>query len=186
MKFSKFIVIPVFIAFLAFTMQAIDQGISKYFLPAGNVGFAWIAFQAWAVYFLAGCNVTGGVKSFLGYVSGIVASIAIMLLGPALGGALGFWAFPVAVFVVVVPVICLERVKWLNFVPSIFIGAGVFFGFMSYIKGATFSGAAVTILFYCLFGLVYGFITVAFRVWYEARVAAAITKTTPSTERAIA
>jgi hypothetical protein len=178
MKFSKFIVIPVFIAFLAFTMQAIDQGISKYFPPPGNVGFAWIAFQAWAMYFLAGCNVKGGIRTFLGYGSGIVASIAIMTLGPALGG-LGFWAFPIAVFVIVVPVICLERVKWLDFVPSIFVGAGVFFGFMSYIKGATFSGAAVTELFYCLFGLVYGYITVAFRVWYEAKVAEAAKVSTP-------
>ncbi|MCU0486224.1 MAG: DUF1097 domain-containing protein [Anaerolineales bacterium] len=170
MKFSKFIIIPLFIAFLAFTMQAIDQGISKFFSPAGNAGFGWIAFQAWAMYFLAGCNIKGGIRTFLGYASGIVASIAIMTLGPALGG-LGFWAFPIAVFAIVVPVICLEKVKWLDFVPSIFVGAGVFFGFMSYIQGATFTGAAVTELFYCLFGLVYGYITVAFRVWYEAQVA---------------
>jgi hypothetical protein len=42
---------------------------------------------------------------------------------------------------------------------------------MTYIKGATFGGAAFSDLFYCLFGLVYGFITVKFRVWYEAKVA---------------
>ena len=171
MKFSKFIIIPLFIAFLAFTMQAIDQAISKFFPPAGNGGFAWIAFQAWAMYFLAGCTPKNGVRTFLGYVIGILASIAIMTLGPALSG-FGFWAFPAAVFVVVVPVICLEKVKWLDFVPSIFVGAGVFFGFMSYIKGATFGSAAVSELFYCLFGLVYGYLTVSFRVWYEARVAA--------------
>ncbi|MEI6782342.1 MAG: DUF1097 domain-containing protein [Verrucomicrobiota bacterium] len=171
MKFSKFIIIPLFIAFLAFTMQAIDQAISKFFPPAGNRGFAWIAFQAWAMYFLAGCTPKNGVRTFLGYGIGILASIAIMTLGPALSGC-GFWAFPAAVFVVVVPVICLEKVKWLDFVPSIFVGAGVFFGFMSHIKGATFGGATVSELFYCLFGLVYGYLTVSFRGWYEARVAA--------------
>lgn len=172
MKFSKFIIIPLFIALQAFTMQAIDQWISGFFSPAGNGGFGWIAFQAWAMFFIAGCTVTGGIKTFLGYASGIVASIAIMLLGGALGGALGFWAFPAAVFAIVVPVICLEKVKWLDYVPSVFVGAGVFFGFMTYIQGATFGGAAVSILFYCLFGLVYGFITVKFRGWYEAKVAA--------------
>jgi hypothetical protein len=170
MKFSKFIVIPLFIAFQAFTMQAIDQLISGAFPPAGNGGFGWIAFQAWAMFFLAGCTVKGGIRTFLGYSSGIVASIAIMVLGGALAGGMGFWAFPVAVFAIVVPVICLEKVKWLDFVPSIFVGAGAFFGFMTYIQGATFAGAAVSILFYCLFGLVYGYITVAFRTWYEARV----------------
>ena len=128
MKFSKFIVIPSFIAFLAFTMQTIDQTISGFFPPAGDGGFGWIAFQAWPVYFLAGCTVKGGVRAFLGYVSGVVASIAIMVLG-------------------------------------------VFFGFMTYIKGATFGGAAVSELFYCLFGLVYGYVTVLFRGWYEAKVA---------------
>ncbi len=173
MKFSKFIVIPLFIAFQAFTMQAIDQSISKFFPPTGNSGFGWIAFQAWAMFFLAGCNVKGAVKTFLGYISGIVASIAIMKFGSALGGSLGFWAFPAAVAVIVVPVICLEKVKWLDYVPSIFIGAGAFFGFMSYVKGATFGGAAITELSYCLFGLVYGYITVKFRGWYESKVATA-------------
>jgi hypothetical protein len=172
MKFSKFIIIPLFIAFQAFTMQAIDQSISKAFPPLGNGGFGWIAFQAWAMYFLAGCTINGGVRAFLGYVSGIVASIAIMLTGAALSGGLGYWAFPVAVFIFVVPAICLEKIKWLDLVPAVFVGAGVFFGFMTYIKGATFGGAALSELFYCLFGLLYGFITVKFRVWYEARVAA--------------
>ncbi len=176
MKFSKFIVIPLFIAFQAFTMQAIDQWIHGLMPPAGNGGYGWIAFQAWAMFFLAGCTVKGGIRTFLGYVSGVVASILIMVIGPALGGALAFWAFPVAVFLIVIPVICLEKVPWLDYVPSIFIGAGVFFGFMTYIKGATFGGAAVSELFYCLFGLVYGFITVKFRVWYEARVAQPTTK----------
>jgi len=170
-KFSKFLPIALFIAFLAFTMQAIDMTISKYFAPAGNGGFGWIAFQAWAMYFLAGCTVKGGVKSFIGYVSGIVASIAILTLGATLTGGMAFWGFPVAVFAIVVPVICLEKVKWLDFVPAIFVGAGVFFGFMTYIQGATFGGAAVTELFYCLFGLFYGYLTVAFRTWYEAKVA---------------
>ena len=168
MKLSKFIVIAIFIAFLAFTMQAIDQTISKSFSPPGNGGFGWIAFQAWAMYFLAGGTIKGGVRTLLGYLSGIIASIAILSLGPALG-SLGFWAFPIAIFIIVVPVICLEKVPWLDFVPAIFVGAGAFFGFMTYIQGATFSGAAVTILFYCLFGLVYGYITVAFRTWYEKK-----------------
>jgi hypothetical protein len=172
MKFSKFFVIPLFIAFQAFTMQIIDQLISGSFPPPGNGGFGWIAFQAWAMFFLAGCTIKGGVKTFLGYISGIVASILIMTMGANLAPSLAFWAFPVAIFVVVVAVICLERVPWLDFVPSIFIGAGVFFGFMTYVKGATFAGAATSELFYCLFGLLYGFITVKFRGWYEAKVAA--------------
>lgn len=79
-------------------------------------------------------------------------------------------AFPIAVFIIVVPVICLERVPWFDFVPAVFVGAGVFFGFMSYVPGASFSAAAFTELVYCALGLFYGFMTVYFRTKYEASV----------------
>lgn len=39
---------------------------------------------------------------------------------------MGFYSFPVAIFTVVIPVIFLEKVKWLDFIPAIFIGAGAF------------------------------------------------------------
>lgn len=170
MSFKKFIWIPVMIAFLAFTIQIVDQLLHTAVLPAGNVGFGWIAFQAWAVYFLAGCDVKGGIKSFLGYLNGVIASILIMEIGAALTPIFGFFGFPIAVFLIVIPVISLERIPWLDFVPAIFVGAGVFFGFMSYVPGATYSAAAATELIYCALGLFYGFMTVKFRVAYENSV----------------
>ncbi|MCT4604890.1 MAG: DUF1097 domain-containing protein [Marinisporobacter sp.] len=171
MKFSKFIIIPFMIAVLAFTIQIVDQLLSPLMPPAGNAGFGWIAFQAWAMYFMAGCNVTGGIKVLLGYFSGIVVSIGIMLLGGHLMGAgIGFLSFPIAVFVMVIPTICLEKVPWFDFIPAVFVGAGVFFGFMSYIKGATFGTAMYTELVYCVLGLFYGYVTVMLRTKYEAKV----------------
>ncbi len=170
MKFSKFIVIPFIVAFLAFTIQIVDQVLAPLVPPVGNAGFGWIAFQAWAMYFIAGCNVTGGIKTFIGYVNGIIASILIMTLGGALVPSLGFYGFPVAVFAIVVPVICLERIPWADFVPAVFVGAGVFFGFMSYVPGATFAGAAVSELIYCALGLFYGYMTVVLRTSYENSV----------------
>lgn len=171
MKFRKFIFIPLFIAFLAFTIQIVDQLVMKVVPPEGNAGFGWIAFQAWAMYFIAGGSLKGGIKTFLGYFSGIVASILIMEFGGAFG-ALGFFAFPVAVFLIVVPVICLEKVPWFDYVPAVFVGAGVFFGFMSYVSGATYAKAGITELIYCFIGLLYGVITVYVRTKYEAKVSA--------------
>lgn len=171
MSFKKFIWIPIMVAFLAFTIQIVDQLLCGNVPPSGNVGFGWIAFQAWAVYFLAGCNVKGGIKSFLGYINGIIASILIMEIGKALMGfGLGFMAFPAAVFIVVVPVMCLEKVQWLDFIPSVFVGAGVFFGFMSYVPHATYAAAATSELIYCLLGLFYGYMTVTFRGMYERSI----------------
>jgi len=168
MKLSRFLPIAIFIGFQALVIQIVDQLLAPVLPPGGNAGFGWIAFQAWAMYFLAGCSLEGGVKAFAGYASGVVASILIMLLGGALG-SLGFWAFPVALLILVPPVICLELAPWaLSFVPAVFIGAGVFFGFMTYIKAASFGGAALTELVYCLIGLLFGLVTVRFRGWYES------------------
>jgi len=170
LKFSKFIWIPVIVAFLAFTIQIVDQVLHAYVPPVGNVGFGWIAFQAWAMYFLAGCDLKGGVKTLIGYVNGIIASILIMEFGAAFSGLFVFYGFPLAVFVVVIPVICLERVPWADFVPAVFVGAGVFFGFMSYVPGATYGLAATTELIYCVLGLVYGYMTILLRGAYEKSV----------------
>jgi hypothetical protein len=169
LNFKKFIIIPIIIATLAFTIQIVDQLLSPLVPPAGNFGFGWIAFQAWAMYFLAGCDIKGGIKTFLGYGSGIIASILIMEFGAAFMG-IGFLSFPLAVFLVVIPVICLERIPWLDFVPAVFVGSGVFFGFMSYISAATYQGAAFTELVYCAIGLFYGYMTVTLRGAYEASV----------------
>lgn len=173
MTLKKFIVIPFIIALLAGTIQMVDQLLHLQVEPLGNVGFSWIAFQAWAMYFLAGCDLKGGLKTLIGYVIGIVASIAIMVLGGYFAG-MGFYALPLAVFLVVIPVILLEKVKWLDFIPAIFIGAGAFFAFMSYVPDATFAIAAKTEIIYCLLGLGYGYITILLRTAYEKKVSKAV------------
>ncbi len=182
MKFSKFIVIPIMIAILAALMQAIDQ-----FLAGNTIvgkllagGGSWIAFQAWAVYFLGGCNIKGGVKGFISYAIGILASIGIMVLDGQVFGGLGFWGVPVAVLILVVPCICCERIDITSYVPALFIGAGAYFGIMGYIAGdvaapytGNFWAFGAVELFYCFFGLLWGWITVTLRVAYEKRVNAA-------------
>jgi len=173
MSFKKFIIIPILVAILAGSIQAVDQLLHLQVEPLGNVGFGWIAFQSWAMYFLAGCNVKGGVKTLIGYILGIIASIAIISLGSGQLSSLGFFAFPIAVLLVVIPVIFLEKVKWLDFIPAIFIGSGAFFAFMGYVPNANFAIATKTELIYCVLGLVYGYITVSLRTAYETRVSKA-------------
>jgi hypothetical protein len=170
MKLSKFVFIPLIIAGLAFTIQIVDQVLSPHMNPSGNNGFGWIAFQAWAVYFLAGCEIKGGIKALIGYAIGILASIIIMELAGVFG-ALGFFAVPLAVAIVAFSLIFLERTSWLtSFIPAMFIGAGAFFAFMSYVPGATYTNAAITEMVYCVIGLFYGFATVSLRTLYEKSV----------------
>src|SRR5690606_8168672 len=134
--------------------------------PQGNKGYGWVAFQAWAVYFLAGGNVKGGFKALLGYAVGIAMTILIFELAGMLGNV-GFFAVPVAAFILVSIVIFAEKAPPFDFIPAIFIGAGAMVCFLSYIEGANYSYASVVILLYSIIGLLYGYITVLLRVAYE-------------------
>jgi hypothetical protein len=183
MTFGQFFVIPLFIAFQAFTMMLIAPYIPGNPDGVGGPGLmAWVAFQAWAMYFLAGCTVPMGLKTLAGYFGGIVASVAIFELAAAFAGMNGTtpWGLHLAVFIVVVAVISAEKVPGFNFIPSWFIGAGVFFGLMTFGKKPEadsmflwYGKLAAPELVACMLGLVYGYITVAFRKSYEARFAPA-------------
>ena len=156
-------------------------------LPAITHGMdmMWIAFQAWAVYFVVGCTPKNGVKAWIGYLTGNIASIAIIKLM----GMPGFKSLPTpggmnlamagAVGLVVVPAIMSENIK--NMVPALFIGSGAFFASLGHasLAAAVPSGcqttqflyAAQTELIYCALGLTFGFITVFWRGKYEASLA---------------
>jgi len=166
MTLKKFVIIPLIIAVLAFLIQIVDQLLSPLMQPSPNNGFGWIAFQAWAVYFLAGCNIKGGIKALLGYGIGILASILIMKLAGVFA-CLAFFSVPLAVGLVAFSLIFFERTIWFSLVPAMFVGAGVYFGFMNYVSGATFLNAAITEMVYCIIGLIFGVTTVVLRTKYE-------------------
>ncbi len=164
-KFGKYIVGPIIVAILAFIMQALDQLICPY-ISFGSMAGDWIAFQAWAIYFLAGCDLKGGAKGLIAYVIGIVASIAIISLGGAFGG---FWGTPLAVLIIVVPVICCEKGNYISMCPAIFVAAGAYFALMTH-GGASFTQAALAEMIYCVWGLVWGWLTIVLRGMWNKKV----------------
>jgi hypothetical protein len=168
MDFKKFIVIPVFIAVLAASFVVIDQLINSLMPISDPGGFGWVTFQAWAMYFLAGGTVKGGLRTFFGYVMGIAAAIIIIHLFILMNGSLAFWALPVAVLIVVIPMCSAERAPELfNFVPALFVSSAVFFAFGKIYPQASMTDNTITILTYCAIGMIYGFVTVNLRVMYE-------------------
>lgn len=168
MNAKKYFPIALFIGIQAAVLQIIDQSICAGIAPLA-AGGGWIAFQSWAVYFMGGGTIKNGIRALIGYVLGMIASIAIIYSGGQLGN-LGFWAMP-AVLLVLVPIILYLDIapEMLNFVPAVFVGAGAFFGIMSYIPGATFTNAFISEGIYCVIGLIFGWMTVTFRGWYEAK-----------------
>jgi hypothetical protein len=177
MSLKKFVVIPLIVGVLAFTIQLVDQHLLYSLMPVSNTGLCWIAFQAWAVYFLAGCNIKGGIKALIGYVVGITASILIMNMAGWFACLGEFFNVALAVGLVAFCLIFFERTTWFNLIPSMFIGAGAYFAFMSYVVAPSdpnagysiceFLNAAISELVYCVLGLTYGFITIALRTAYE-------------------
>ena len=72
----------------------------------------------------------------------------------------------------------MEKVPWFDFVPAYFLGAGVCFGLMTYLeqpegaemgKYAWYGTVALAEMVACAVGLIYGAVTVIFRVWYEGK-----------------
>jgi len=168
LKNSQLMVVSLGIALQAGILVLLNTFIPK----LAGTDAMWISFQAWAVYFLAGCTPMGGVKSFIGYATGIAASIAIIELMGAPGikglptpGGMNL-AMALAVFIVVIPAIMSENVK--NMVPALFIGSGAFFGLSGLMPGASYMQITRAELVYCAVGLLFGFITVFGRGMYEA------------------
>ncbi len=181
---KNMLVVSVGIAVQAAIMVLLNGYVPKL---CNGMDMMWVAFQAWAMYFMAGCTPMNGVKVFIGYITGIVASVLIVKLM----GAPGISALPanaagmnivmaVAVLIVVVPAIMTENLK--NFLPALFVGSGAFFATLGHtaLAGALPQGAgantpliyaAQAVLVYCVFGLIFGWITVTARGKYEASLA---------------
>jgi hypothetical protein len=170
------------IAVIAALVQVVDQLLVKTKIVGPiKSGGGWIAFQAWAIYFLGGSvliggpsegGVNGGLGAFVAYVLAIIGSIAIFELGGVFS-KLGFWATPLSLLILVTIIIYLMIAPWpFCYVPALFVGAGVFFGIMSYFpqipgsfpegasKWSNYLSAAVGELVYCLVGLAAGWLTV--------------------------
>lgn len=166
MKILKYLGGPAIIAVLAVLCQIVDQLIGGSF-PIGTT-FGWVAFQAWASYFIAGCTPRGGLKALLGYVVGIVASIAIIAFAGVLGG-LGFWAVPLSLLILVIPTIATEKVELLNLTPIVFVAAGAYFAIMNYVPDATYATAALVEMVFCVIGLILGYLTILIRGAYDKK-----------------
>lgn len=175
----RYLPIPVFIALQATFMMLVAP-----YVPGNAEGVSggglitWISFQSWAMYFMAGCTPRKGVETFLGYVGGIAASIGIVELSKVFGGPMIGKAplgLLLGVFVIVVAVICFEKVPWMNFIPSWFVGAGVFFALLNLADAKTTEawpkyGVFTKVeLIACAIGLIFGWGTVVFRGWYEGK-----------------
>jgi len=180
MSFKQFFPISVMIAVLAFVLLLVELAFKTAFNSVDNPFILWVAFQAWAMYFMAGCTPKNGLKVLLGYAGGCAAATVIVLFAGSLGFA-GSMAFPLSILVMVVPIICMERVPMFDFIPAWFVGSGAFFAIMTIDAyqtgwgghgGGAFLTYAIEDVLSCAVGLCFGVMTVIGRGKYEAMLAA--------------
>lgn len=168
-KLKRHTPVSLFVGLQACVIQIIDIYLQGALPPAANVGFSCISFLAWATYFMAGCTIRDGIRCFFGFIIGIIASIIIMKLGGVFG-ALGIFATPVAILIIAWLLFYLELAPFpCNYVPAVYIAAGAYFVTMSYVPNATLSGMFITEIIYLTLGLFFGWMTIAFRTWFETR-----------------
>ena len=106
---------------------------------------------------------TGGIKAMIGYVVGVSFCVAIVLLAGVFS-SLGFFAIPLAVLIIISPVLYLENVPWFDMLAASFAGAGCYFGIITYVPEASLGSAAFIQLFYGFLGLLWGWFTIVGRV----------------------
>ncbi len=133
-----------------------------------NKSLTYISFIAWASYFLFGANVKAAIKAFTSIVAGIVAAILIFVLSLAFGYT-PLWAVPLAVAILVVPMMMAEKVEPINNVAAIFMGTGIYFslsaaGCFEAFTLTEYVVVGLAELFYILIGFVAGWITIQFNI----------------------
>ena len=178
--FHKFMGFPAFVGVQAMLLLTIAPLIPFTPEAMGKGLLTWAAFQAWAMYFLGGATINMAFKTMAGYVGGIIASVILIELGgifSGINGAVIPWGTVVAVFFVAFLIISADRVPSINFLPAYFVGSGAYFAIMTYVPRPDSIGAsswyfqtAVPILIAAVIGLVFGWVTVYYKVWFDSKV----------------
>jgi len=138
-------------------------------LPNNHV--LWVSFQCWALYFLVGATLQGGLKAALNYFCGLIAAVAIFEVAGLTGAALGPWTLSFAVGLIAALIVLIaESVKSLDMVPAWFIGAGTFFGYAASTAGA--STGYVLSIFNIFISLIFGFVNGWLTIWLYGKYAA--------------
>jgi len=180
LPFHKFMGFPAFVGLQAVVLLTIAPFIPFTPEAMGAGLLTWAAFQAWAMYFLGGATIKMAFKTIAGYIGGIIASVILIELGgafSALDGRVVAWGTVLAVFFVAFLIISADRVPAINFLPSYFIGSGAYFAIISYVQRPDgtdpylwYIHVAVPLLIASVAGLAFGWVTVYFKTWFDAKV----------------
>jgi len=167
MNTKQLTVYAVLTALLAGVVTLITWQMNGWPTVAGQP-LTYISFTAWAAYFLFGANISGAAKAFSSMIAGIIAAILMFVLSIAFG-FVPWWAVPLAVVILVIPMIFCERIKIFNNVAAVFMGTGLYFSISAAGGFAGFTAdqyliVGLTELLYVFIGFAAGWLTIQFNI----------------------
>jgi hypothetical protein len=140
------------------------------FLVTGATPLTYVSFCAWAAYFLFGAAVKPALHAFSSMVFGIIAAIAMFALS-IMFGFVPWWAVPVAVVIVVILMMWLEKVPPASNIAAVFLGTGLYFSlsaagvFQGNFSGQMYLTVGAVELIYVAIGFVAGWLTILLAGW---------------------
>jgi len=167
MKIGRSLVYAVLTAILAGILTLATWNMNGIVITGKVTPFTYISFCAWAVYFMVGANPKAAWTAFYSMLAGAIFAIIMFILSIAFGFT-PIWAVPVAVIIVVIPMMLTD--KWHLNQAAVFIGTGLFFsisaaGGVASFDAKGYSLAAVGEMMYVLIGFIAGFLTIQFYVF---------------------
>ncbi len=111
--------------------QALTMGLTRVtaVFTASYFGLpTWVLFIAWINYYLFGTNIKTAFLIFIQQVFGILIAIIIQYLGNYLSETLTSFWFSVTIFIVMIRVFYVSKLKYLNIIPAYFLGMIIWFG----------------------------------------------------------
>jgi len=124
----------------------------------------WVLFIAWVSYHLFGTNLKTAFTILIQQLFGILIAMLIQYTGAWLSAFIGAFGFPLAVFIAMIGVFYISKLKRLNTIPAYFLGLITWFS----------SGfeIAVQSLFILILSLVLGYCIAALDTFLHNKLAA--------------
>ncbi|WCO02293.1 DUF1097 domain-containing protein [Psychroserpens ponticola] len=88
----------------------------------------WVLFMAWVSYYLFGTKTKTTFLVLVQQIFGILIAMIIQYLGTLLSETLAIFGFPIIVFIVMIGVFYISKLKYLNNILAYFLGMIIGFG----------------------------------------------------------
>lgn len=125
----------------------------------------WVLFMAWVSYYLFGTKIKTALLILVQQVFGVLIAMIIQYLGTYFSGTLGSLGFPIIVFIVMIGVFYISKLKYLNTIPAYFLGMIVWFSSKTQIDINMFLVLIATLFF----GYVFAWINVSISERIESK-----------------